>query len=179
MQTDAPLLRKDPRHLNKEDLIEIYELFSPRLFRYAFRLLGDSDLAEECVAETFSRFLGALVKGRGPSDNVKAYLYQIAHNWIMDYYRHRKSEEKTDYGQMNVPSENPAVAVIHNMERERVRNALLDLPDEQRQVILLRFYEEWPHEDTAAAIGKTVEATRAIQHRALNSLRKMLLGNEG
>jgi RNA polymerase sigma-70 factor, ECF subfamily len=174
MQTE-PSLHKDPRQFNKRDLIEIYNLLSPRLFRYAFRLLGDPDLAEDCAAETFSRFLTALKKGLGPRDNVKAYLYQIAHNWIMDYYRNRKTEENIDYGQLNNPSENPAVVAIHNMERERVRKALLDLPYEQRQVILLRFYEEWPHEETAAAIGKTVEATRAILHRALNSLLRMLI----
>jgi RNA polymerase sigma-70 factor, ECF subfamily len=177
MQTE-PSLHKDPRQLNKQDLIEIYKLLNPRLFRYAFRLLGDSDLAEDCVAETFSRFLTALKSGFGPSYNAKAYLYQIAHNWIMDYYRNSKPEENFDYGRLSVPSENPAVAAIHNIERDRVRKALLKLPTEQRQVILLRFYEEWPHEETASAIGKSVEATRAIQYRALKGLHRMLFEDE-
>jgi RNA polymerase sigma-70 factor, ECF subfamily len=177
MQTDLSLHR-DPQQLTKQGLAEVYKILSPYLFRYAFRLLGDSNLAEDCVAETFSRFLTTLKSSSGPNKNVKAYLYQIAHNWIMDYYRHRKPEENLDFGQLIILPENPVAASNQHMERERVRIALLNLTDEQRQVILLRFYEEWSHEETAAAIGKTVEATRALQYRALNVLRRMLLAVE-
>jgi DNA-directed RNA polymerase specialized sigma24 family protein len=52
------------------------------------------------------------------------------------------------------------------------------LPPEQQQVIQLRFIEDWSHEEVAGYLGKTVEATRALQHRGLASLRKMLLGQE-
>ncbi len=177
MQTDSPL-DKDPRLLDKQDLVAIYELLSPRLFSYAFRLLGDNHLAEDCVSETFSRFLKAIQRGLGPRENVRAYLYRIAHNWITDYYRHRIPEDTLEGRHLNLPSENPAVTVSLNLDRDRVRQALLNLPPEQQQVLMLRFYEEWPHEATAAAIGKTVEATRALQYRALNGLRRMLVAVE-
>jgi RNA polymerase sigma factor (sigma-70 family) len=52
------------------------------------------------------------------------------------------------------------------------------LPAEQQQVVQLRFIEDWSHEEVASLLGKTVEATRALQHRALASLRKILLGQE-
>ena len=74
-----------------EVLEQVYDLYSPGLYRYAYRLLGDDQLAEDCVSETFSRFLTALRVERGPEKNLKAYLYRIAHNWITDYYR---SEER-------------------------------------------------------------------------------------
>jgi RNA polymerase sigma-70 factor (ECF subfamily) len=48
------------------------------------------------------------------------------------------------------------------------------LPAEQRQVIVLRFMEDWSHNDVAEALGKTIEATRALQHRAVAALRQML-----
>jgi RNA polymerase sigma-70 factor (ECF subfamily) len=48
------------------------------------------------------------------------------------------------------------------------------LPAEQRQVIELRFLEGWSHDAVALALGKTIEATRAIQHRAVTALRQML-----
>jgi len=173
MRTDT-VLQKFPRQFSKQDLVEIYELLNPSLYRYAVRLLGDPDLAEDCVAETFSRFLKMIQRGFAPKDNVRAYLYRIAHNWITDFYRHRVPEVDLEAGELKESSENPAMTASHNMDRERVRKALLNLPKEQRQVIMLRFYEEWPHEETAAALGKTVEATRALQYRALNGLRSML-----
>ncbi len=58
-------------HLDEGALGEVYDRYSPELFRYAWRLLGDSDLAEDCVAETFSRFLQALARHNGPVQSVR------------------------------------------------------------------------------------------------------------
>ena len=60
------------------------------------------------------------------------------------------------------------------MERERVRKAIMQLPFEQQRVIELRFLEELSHEEVAAILGKSVEATRALQYRALSALRQWL-----
>lgn len=177
MQNAGPL-PEELAQLHREDLIDIYEHFSPRLYRYAIRLLGQSDLAEECVAETFSRFLQILEKGGGPSDNLSAYLYRMAHNWITDYYRQEPPVEKLESEMAGDPLNNPTAVVTKKMERERVRSALLQLTPEQRQVIVLRFFEDFPHEEIAASIGKTAAASRALQHRALIKLQELLIEPE-
>jgi RNA polymerase sigma-70 factor (ECF subfamily) len=56
--------------------------------------------------------------------------------------------------------------------------ALKNLPAEQRLVIALRFLEDRSHEEVAAVLGRTVEATRALQHRAMTALRRMLIETE-
>jgi RNA polymerase sigma-70 factor, ECF subfamily len=177
MATNATLL-KDSLQLDKEDLVGIYKHLSPRVYNYALRLLGDADLAEECVAETFSRYLKVVKKGGGPRENIKAYLYRVAHNWITDFYRHQNLEETLDSRESEYQEESPASIVINNYEQESVRKALLKLTPVQRQVILLRFYEEWAHEDIGLLIGKSAEATRALQHRAIAGLRRMLIEPE-
>ena len=169
---------KTSPELTKQDLIEIYDQLNAPLYRYAVRLLGDSQLAEDCVAETFSRFLKIVQKGFAPKDNLKAYMYRIAHNWITDHYRTRTSDVELKETQMDNRKNNPATLVQEDMERQQVRNALLALPPEQLQVIMLRFYEDWGHQDTAKALGKSIEATRALQHRALNSLRSQLIAGQ-
>ena len=73
--------------IETQTLAEIYDQYSPGLYRYAMRLLGDVQLAEDCVAETFSRFLRVLHAGGGPREYLQAYLYRVAHNWITDQYR--------------------------------------------------------------------------------------------
>ena len=65
------------------------------------------------------------------------------------------------------------------MEIDRVREALWHLPEEQRHVVAMRFLEGLNHEEVAVSLGKTTEATRALQYRALSSLRRMLLAPEG
>ena len=176
MGTDAST-RADPRALTKQDLIGIYEELSPRLFRYAVRLLGDAHLAEDCVSETFTRLLEAIRKGGGPTDNLKAYLYRIAHNWITDYYRGREPEPELETANANLQKapDDPATVVSRELDRQRVREALLSLSEDQRQVIMLRFFEDWSHEEAAAALEKSVEASRALQYRALKNLRSQLI----
>ena len=177
MRMDTMVLTQaEPIKIDKQALVGIYEQHSPGLFRYAYRLLGDKDLAEECVSETFSRFLQALNNGRGPKENVQAYLYRVAHNWITDQYRRQPPQTLSlDVDEQPDSQSNPAQVVAQALERERVRTALLRLPPEQRQVIVLRLLEQWSHQEVAETLGKTVEATRALQYRALAALRHMLI----
>lgn len=160
----------------KRDLIGIYEENSPGIYRYAIRLLGDKTTAEDCVSETFSRFLQAIRRGGGPTENVRAYLYRVAHNWITDFYRSQPlPHQPIEFNEPVDLGSNPSIRLSEEMERERVRVALLSLPPEQQQVIQLRFLEDWSHEEVAEVLDKTVEATRSLQYRALVSLRRMLI----
>jgi RNA polymerase sigma-70 factor (ECF subfamily) len=161
---------------DRSAMIAIYEQHNAELFRYAYRLLDDSALAEDCVSETFSRFLKAVRDGLGPVENVRAYLYRVAHNWITDYFRRQPLPLLSLDSELHAgPDANPSLLVANEMERESVRLALLRLSPEQRQVIELRFIEDWSHDAVAAALGKSVEATRTLQHRALIALRRSLL----
>jgi RNA polymerase sigma-70 factor (ECF subfamily) len=173
------MLEVDSESFNKQKLIDIYEHHSPGIYRYAFRLLGDQNVAEDCVSETFSRFLGAVQRGGGPSDNVQGYLYRVAHNWITDYYRRRPLPELPLEVKEHVePGSSPDTLVSESLERDRVRAAILRLPPEQQQIIQLRFLENWSHEEVAQVLGKTADATRSMQYRALVSLRRMLIDEQ-
>ena len=174
-----PTVLVDPQTLTREDLVAIYEEQSPGIFRYAVRLLGDTNLAEDCVSETFSRFLGAIQRGGGPKENIRAYLYRVAHNWVTDYYRRQPLPElELEKHEQGEPGSNPAYEVAEEMERERVRSAILRLPAEQQQIIQLRFLENWSHEEVAQVLGKSADATRSMQYRAIGSLRRMLIEEE-
>jgi RNA polymerase sigma-70 factor, ECF subfamily len=157
-------------------LAAIYQRYSPGLYRYAARLLGDDYLAEDCVAETYARFLKALRSGRGPQDHLQAYLYRIAHNWITDCYRREPPPPlELDESLRAGDHCHPDVRVDAGVEQVKVRLALRSLTPDQRQVIVLRFIEDWDNEAVAAALDKPVGAVRALQYRALNTLRRLLL----
>ena len=161
-------------------LSEVYDRFSDALYRYAMRLLGDRDMAEECVSETFSRLLAALRNGNGPREHLQAYLYRIAHNWITDSYR-RQPPPSMPLDAEIIPGgdeHNPVRIADQNLETERVRTALHLLTPEQRQVIALRFLEDLSLNEVAQIMDRPVGAIKALQHRALASLKRLLLVEE-
>ncbi len=172
---EAQLLQR-ARAWDMEALGAVYDAYSPLLYRYAMRLLGDADVAEECVAETFSRFLHALHAGGGPKRHLKAYLFRVAHNWITDYYRRQRPEESLEPQHGLLPADDPSPEEITHLhwEQERVRVLLRQLTPEQRQVVVLRFLEGWTLAEVAEALDKPVGAVKALQHRALAALRRLL-----
>jgi RNA polymerase sigma-70 factor (ECF subfamily) len=167
------------RHLDNLALAAIYDSFNRGIYSYSLRLLGEPDLAEECVAETFSRFLHALSKGSGPQQYLQAYLYRIAHNWITDHYR-SQPPHSTELDENMADEAGPTLqqSLDTTLEQEKIRVALRQLTGEQRQVIALRFLEGWENEKVAAALNKPLGAIRALQHRAIENLRKLLKEDE-
>ena len=157
----------------------IYDRYSPGIYRYAMRLLGDECLAEDCVSETFSRFLKALRAGQGPQDHLQAYLYRVAHNWITDSYRRQPPPPlELDESVRSEDQHLPESQVDARLEQHQVRLALRSLTPDQQQVIALRFIEGWENDEVATALEKPVGAIKALQFRALNTLRRLLLGEE-
>jgi RNA polymerase sigma-70 factor (ECF subfamily) len=154
-------------------LAEIYDIYSPRLYRYAMRLLGDASAAEDCVSETFSRFLKALHAGKGPRDYLQAYLFRTAHNLVVDHYRRQPITEELDDDLPQLETTEDAADL--NLSQRRVRDALCQLTEDQQQVVALKFLEGWENEAVAHVLNKPVGAVKSLQHRALAQLQKILL----
>lgn len=179
MDSEKALLVRVQR-FEEQALAEVYDNYSEDIYRYAWRLLGDECLAEECVAETFSRFLHALQRSKGPQQHLRAYLYRVAHNWIIDSYRREPPAHLALDPEMSAgPDQNPPDLVAEALERQEIRAALGLLTPEQRQVIVLRYLQEWTHEEIANSMEKKVGAVKALQHRALSALRRILDVIEG
>ncbi len=167
------------RRLDEHALAETYDRYSPGLYRYAVRLLGDSEMAEDCVAETFSRLLGALHRGGGPRKHMQAYLYRVAHNWITDFYRQKDHTPSTlDPERQVAEGSDPHQAVEEKLQSESVRQALFQLTKDQRQVIVLKYLEGLTNKEVAEALDKPVGAVKSLQHRALASLQRLLVHEE-
>lgn len=171
MSNEQELLRLASQR-NPAALAEIYDTYRPGLYRYAMRLLGHASLAEDCVAETFTRFLKSLQKGCGPRDHLQAYLYRIAHNWIVDLYSDYKEtiELSESLHCEKVPEEEAA----QHIQQQQMRKALRSLTPDQQKVISLKYLENWSNEEIARVLHKPVGAVKSLQHRALASLLRLL-----
>jgi RNA polymerase sigma-70 factor (ECF subfamily) len=156
-------------------LAEIYDRYSPGIYRYALHLLGNPQQAEDCTADTFTRYLQAVRSGGGPQGHLQAYLYRIAHNQITDVYRRQPPPPLPLFD--DLPCSDPELiqTVIDRIEKEQVRAALVLLTPDQRQVIALKYLGGWENEMVARALDKPVGTIKSLQHRAINALRRMLL----
>lgn len=174
LQTDQSLLEHAKR-FDVNALAEIYDRYNNGIYYYALRRLGDENVAEDCTADTFSHLLQALKHGGGPQENLKAYLYRSAHNWITDYYRQRAPTPLDDEMETLKDGNDPAREAEVQIRQKAVQVALRLLTAEQQQVIALRFIEGWELEEVAKSLQKPVGAVKSLQHRAVAALQKMLL----
>jgi RNA polymerase sigma-70 factor (ECF subfamily) len=176
MMSDPESWLAGVRRLDPVALGAAYDGLSPALFRYAYRLLGDTQVAEDVVSESFSRLLTAIRNGGGPRTFLRAYLYRVAHNLAMDYHRatpvQALAEDELQHLAVDAPHDEAGDVAA-------ARQALWRLTAEQRQVIVLKFYQGLSNEEVAAAIGKPVGAVKSLQHRALEALRRMLTRTTG
>jgi RNA polymerase sigma-70 factor (ECF subfamily) len=171
-------LLQSARRLESSALAQIYDHYSQGIYRYAMHRLGDPDLAEECVSETFSRFLQALHKGRGPEENLQAYLFTLAHNWIVDQYRSHSFQlaELTEEHQDSQAGPEETARVNHR--HRYLRSALAKLTPDQQQVIVLKYLEGLQNEEIAGMMKKPVGAVKSLQHRGLAALQRIIQDEE-
>ena len=173
MKTADALLQR-ARQWDEKALAHIYDTYAPAIYRYVYRRTGHTNTAEEITAETFHRFLVALKQGGGPTDYLSAWLYRVAHNLIVDFYRRQPAQEPATLENVVLAEGDQGVEQLERRTQvEQARAALRQLTPLQQQVITLRFLEEMSNEEVGRVIERTEGAVKALQHRALNSLRRL------
>jgi RNA polymerase sigma-70 factor (ECF subfamily) len=173
MDTERSLLHA-ARMMDKEALAEIFDLYAPPLYNYAFRLCGDSLLADQIVGDVFARLFDQLSAGGGPKYDLRAYLYRTTYHRIVDEARYSNRRApldalislKQDAQAERLTAEDQ---IMFELVLEMVQN---DLTDDQRHVIMLRFLEEFSLRETAEILGKDINYVKVIQVRAIARLRR-------
>ncbi|MCC6191546.1 MAG: sigma-70 family RNA polymerase sigma factor [Anaerolineales bacterium] len=170
LDLEAALLGRACR-LDGQALAQIHDQYYPALYRFALYRLGEPEAAADLAAEVFVRLLDALHAGRAPQTSLRGWLFGVAAHLVADHFRRRPTvplSEALSDGQ-SVAGEAEA-----RLARGAVRAQLRRLTDEQQHVLALRFGDGFSLEDTAATLGKSVTAVKALQFRAVEALRRAL-----
>ncbi len=154
----------------------LYLRYQPRIYRYVFFRVNDVSAAEDLTSEVFVRLVENIHGYYDTGRPLLAWLYTIARNLLTDYYRREARSLLTPIDE-NIPSDgaDPVRQAHLSFEQQRIAEAMLELTEDQRQVIALKFFEEYDNEKTAAILNKTVGAVKSLQHRALASLARLLI----
>lgn len=160
----------------------LYLLYADRVYRFLAARLGDFDVAEEVTSQVFLRLIEKITQYEiAPKDNAAiftAWLYRMAYNKMIDVLRRNKQRQTApiSYAEAVVDSYSISEIVEVRVTIEEVFEKLQHLNEQQRQVILLRFVEAMSIAETAQIMGKSEGAIKALQHRSLESLRRLLSG---
>ena len=166
--------------LDQDALAAIFDEYAPALYKYLLRLGVNSQEADQIVGDVFVRLLEKLAEGKGPRTNLRSYLFQIAYHLMVDQARERQRTAPLDLADSVKEDMEP---VQSRTEEKMVIKELSDamqseLTEDQRNVILLRFQEDFSLKETAEILGKEVNAIKALQNRGVNKLRQFM-GRKG
>jgi RNA polymerase sigma-70 factor (ECF subfamily) len=167
------------RAINRETsaFAQLYDRHVVRVYRHIYYLVNDAREAEDLTAQTVLKAWEAIDRYKERGAPIVAWLLRIAHNLAVSHLRAKRDHSVLeDYYVDQKMTRNPEQALDQTTDEANVREAVLKLRAEQRQVIMLRFVEELDYREVAAVIGKSVPAVRVIQHRALGNLRKLMQG---
>lgn len=156
----------------------LYERHVDAIYRHCHRRLGEREAAEDLTGLVFRKALEGLHSFHGGS--FKAWLFTIADNALRDAKRSRAARPTSPLiGEVDWldPAPGPEELAIERLDREGLRLALAELPDEWRRVVELRL-DGFSCADVARMIGngRTTEWARQTHHRAVERLRQIMLG---
>lgn len=160
---------------DRRALAMVYDDHATAIYSYLVRRVGDVGLAEDMTGQVFLKLLEAIHNERQWDFSVVAWLYRIAHNLVVDHYRRQGRRQHIELEEwVESDDEAPDASAERQLLVERVRAAMSDLTDEQALVILLRYGDGLSNREIAVKMGKTEGAIKALQHRGLLALRRLI-----
>lgn len=160
----------------KTNFIRAFDEYSDAIFRYCLLRTGDRELSKDLVQSAFTKTWDYLYKGK-EVDNMKNFIYKVASNLVIDYYRTKKAQslealmedENTNFEPM--ATEN--ISIEEKADLSSIFRLIREIPKEYREVVELRYVEGMSFKDIAKITKESENAARVRVHRALEKLKKI------
>lgn len=162
---------KKARKLDEEALGVLTRKYYPRIFRFFYYRARTKEDAEDLAGEVFVKVVKAIKSQKG---NFKAWLFKIARNLLIDYYRKKGRRRMSSLDDINYNINVGDKYSKDRLEPEDVKKLLEFLTQEQSQVIILKFLQGYTNKEIAEIMHKSEGAVKALQFRALSTLKDIL-----
>jgi RNA polymerase sigma-70 factor (ECF subfamily) len=165
---------------DEQAITGLYRCHVDVVYRYIWARVRDESVAEDLTSQVFLNSLEGLSTYRHTGKPFLAWLYRIAYARVVDYWRQHERRVEVPLDEA-LPATDPRPGALLEVEADWVTamDLVAQLTDDQQEVLMLRFIGEMSLAQVAETLGKTVGATKAIQHRALASLARMLQSQGG
>ncbi|MEL7434371.1 MAG: sigma-70 family RNA polymerase sigma factor [Chloroflexota bacterium] len=165
---------------DKGAIAAIYRSYFEPIYQFVRLRVGDAQVAEDLTSDVFVKFIKALKNDRAPHTSLRGWIFRVARNVIYDYYGKEQAipAETIEQWIDNDEDTNPEVQALRTIEAERARQVIRMLAPAQQEVLILRFDQQLSLQETADIMDKKVNAIKALQFRAVNTLRQILQDDE-
>lgn len=155
---------------------KLYDEFAGKLYKFIRFRVGATEVAEDILQDVFLKTWQALPKLELERLHFSAWLYKVARNAVNDHYRrqYRQPQILTLDERFDAPDRTAVAKLVQRSEIEQMRRVSQRLPARWRQVLELRFAQEFSVAEVADIMGKSSVAVRLMQHRALKRLRQLI-----
>jgi len=157
--------------------LELYDRYRDPIFRFAYRLLGSVEVAEDVTHDCFLSLIRKPGNFRPELASLKTYLYAAARNLALKHFRDQGREmglDEISEEPKESPRRGPLRKVLDEELATQVREAILSLPPLQREALVLFEYEGLSLNEVAEVAGTDTGAIKARLYRAREGLRRML-----
>lgn len=180
MLEGEPRIIEEAKGGNKESFGLLYDHYISPIYRFIYMKVHGKEESEDLTHEVFLSAWQNLHRYTSQGFPFSSWLYQIARNRVIDYYRVRKNHTNIE----TVDAE--FVSVQHGLDDrldgdlnlQKVKQAIKHLSHDQQDVLIMKFVEDLSHTEISEVMKKSEGAVRLIQHRAIQALKKNIISKE-
>ncbi len=164
----------------KQEFSSIYDKYIDKIYRFAFLKVNSKEIAEDITSDTFLKGWEAYQRAQGQIQNSQAFLYKIANNLIIDYYRIKGKTDivSTENRKIPDPRINIEKRAKLSSDMDNIKIALANMNQDYQNVIIWHYLDGIEIKEIAQLMDKSEQATRVLLHRALRSLKSQVNENK-
>ncbi len=162
-----------------DDFLKIYEEFSDAIFRHCYFRVSNQELAKDLTQETFTKTWEYISKGK-KVENIKAFLYRVATNLIIDSFRKEKEISLDDLKEAGQVYNDPVYEdkFSKQVEAKDMLKILEELDSDDKEIVIMRHINELSPKEISEITGQSENAVSVRIHRAIKKLRELFNENE-
>lgn len=175
---DSFLFFKDRNWSNPENFGRVYDEYVKGIYRFIYLKVGSAPDAQDLTSQTFLKAWQYLSDDSREVRNIRAFLYRVARNTVVDHFRTQGSEgqwlENFEAAEAQASTVSVEEDIGKSISREAVMAAMNKLNPGYREAVLMRYVEDLDMEEIAQIMNKSNGAVRVLIHRAVTELKKIL-----
>ncbi len=161
----------------KEQFSQIYDQYIEKIYRFVYLKVDSQDTAEDITSKVFMKGWEAYQNKAGAIDNPSAFLYQIARNAVVDYYRERGRTNTVSseiLAEIADSGDNVHDKAVLSADISAIKVSIKKLKPEHQDIIMWHYLEDMPIAEIAKLVDKPAGTVRVMLHRGLKELRGLI-----